>query len=99
MGGLDKEYYLKKLQGKTMEQRGGSIIGARLRGVVFFITRHACVQTNRPGLWGQTPPDCRTRMRYLVTKGKQIRPLLGAFGFRRSSKTCERELGLHLVPN
>jgi hypothetical protein len=32
MGGLDKRYYLKKLQGKTMEQRGGSIIGEQLRG-------------------------------------------------------------------
>jgi hypothetical protein len=32
MGGLDKKYYLKKLQGKTMEQRDGTIIEAQLRG-------------------------------------------------------------------
>jgi hypothetical protein len=58
-----------------MEQQDGTIIGAQLRGWFFFITRHACVQTNRSGLWGQTPPDCHTHMCYLVTKGKQIRPL------------------------
>jgi hypothetical protein len=28
-----------------------------------------------PGLWGRTPPGWRTRMRYLVTKGKLNRPL------------------------
>jgi hypothetical protein len=33
------------------------------------------VQTNRPGLWGRTSPGWRTRVRYLVTEGKQIRPL------------------------
>jgi hypothetical protein len=27
-----------------------------------------------PGLWGQTPPGLRTRMRYLVTKWKQLDP-------------------------
>jgi hypothetical protein len=51
-----------------MEQQDGTIIGAQLREQFFFITRHACVQTNRPGLRGHTPPDCRTCMRYLVTK-------------------------------
>jgi hypothetical protein len=58
-----------------MEQQDGTIIGAQLRGQFFFITHHAWVQTNRPGLWGRTSPGWRTRMRYLVTKGKQIRPL------------------------
>jgi hypothetical protein len=49
-----------------MEYQDGTIIRAQLRGQFFFITRHACAQTT--GLRGQTPPDCRTHMRYLVTK-------------------------------
>jgi hypothetical protein len=51
-----------------MGQQDGTIIRAQLRDSFFFITRPACVQTNRPGLRGQTPPGCRTHMRYLVTK-------------------------------
>jgi hypothetical protein len=31
-GGLDKKVLSEKLQGKTMEQRDGTIIGAQLRG-------------------------------------------------------------------
>jgi hypothetical protein len=51
-----------------MQQQDGTITRARLRGQFLFITRRACVQTNRSGLRGRTPRGCRTRMRYLVTK-------------------------------
>jgi hypothetical protein len=53
-----------------MKYHGGTSEGV----IIFFITYHAWVQTNRPGLWGRTSPGWRTCMRYLVTKGKQIRP-------------------------
>jgi hypothetical protein len=60
-----------------MEQQDGTITIAQLRGGYFlFITCRACVQTNRLGSWGQTPPGCCTRMRYLVTKkGNRLDPL------------------------
>jgi hypothetical protein len=35
-GGLDKKVLSQKLQGKTMEQQDGTIIGAHLRGNSFL---------------------------------------------------------------
>jgi hypothetical protein len=66
-----------------MEQQDGTITRAQLRGggYFLFITYRACVQTNRPGSWGQTPPGCRTHMRYLVTKkGNRLDPLALLYG-------------------
>jgi hypothetical protein len=59
-----------------MEQQDGTITRARLKGgSFFFITCRACVQANSLGSWGQTPPGYHTRMRHLVIKRKQTRPL------------------------
>jgi hypothetical protein len=64
-----------------MEQQDGTITRARLRGgSFFFITCRACVQTNSPGSWGQTPSGYHTRMRHLVKKENRLNPFVLLYG-------------------
>jgi hypothetical protein len=81
-GGLAERYYLKDCKVGPWSSKMELSTRALLRGRYFhFITCRACVQTNRPGLWGQTPPGCCTRMRFLATKkGNRLDPLALLYG-------------------